>query len=86
MAKSVASADRSKTRRASSNERNTWPSFVISRTRDGISADTTWYANCCGNKVSYPFRYLEFAHPLRAEDYATKWMCEECARKHGLLW
>lgn len=69
-----------------SNVKSTWPSFVLRHTREGIPTGETWHASCCNSERLYPFPYIEFVYPLKLMDYATKWMCEECARKHGLIW
>ena len=88
MAKSVASADRSRIPAASSNEKNTWPSFRV--IHGSYRGPESWTPPCCGEPKSHinGVVYLQF---FREDGRAIReakdmWMCEECARKHGLLW
>ena len=90
MAKSVASADRSKTPAASSNERSTWPSYEVLRTERQWTGEY-WNAQCCKSQVPYPFTYVQFSDGAASYNSETPpqdypWLCEECARKHSLIW
>ena len=82
MAKSVASADRSKTRQASSNVKSTSQSFVIHRTSNEPIRGMVWHAQCCKSDVPYPFSYIQ----LLDDTLEYPWLCMDCARKHGLIW
>ena len=92
MAKSVASPDRSKTPQASSNVKSTsraWPSFEIRRFGKEAETDIEyWYPPCCAGRVPYPLQAIEFHQLVEypGRGYRTLWMCEDCARKHGLIW
>ena len=73
-----------------SNERSTWPSFEILRTKRAWGGES-WSAQCCKRQVPYPFTYVEFSVGAIAYNSETPpqdypWLCEECARKHGLIW
>ena len=70
-----------------SNVKSSWPSYDIRRTRPEWDSYTSkWNASCCDGLFSYPFVFIEFSKPLNVSHYASKWMCEDCARKHGLIW
>ena len=71
-----------------SNGKSTWPSFEIKRFGKESKPDIEyWTTPCCKGRVPYPLKAIEFHQLVEYPGltYSTLWMCEDCARKHGLI-